>query len=863
MNHWKKAALAAAVFLVAGCGVTSPGDWPELRQNPRLTGIQPLAGSLRAAPSCVGSFDLGRSVPSLTAVAGPNGDVVGIGIVANALRCFNADGTPRWTCHPPGLNFTALTAAGDLDGDGKTEALLSAGRPGAPYGAAALVSLDDGRLLWRCDIEPMSYVWYLHTDRYLPGTASKQIVVLMQGYPPDPKNGYIALFAFDTPGAPPVQKWRYDFSEYTCFPTLLTTDLDGDGAREIAVQTHSRMWLLDAATGALKQFCAWDVSPANVRSYGHTAFTDLDGDGREDFLCIANFAQHHEVLLNRGGALEKAWSHGWPESVTTGKVSTVWAEPPQADVDGDGGLEIVLSMHNSESENAWLLRVYDAVTGALKYRVPGVIAAACADTNGDGAAEILTNASSDPTGTALSGARLYAVRGGAPELVWRDATAKAVAPLPDAGSAGAPVARVERDGGTHAVVWDGEGVSLRPWTPPPSPPAPVLQPPPAVAGPPFPSVLAADVNTDGVNEVLLFQEPRVRVLSFSGGVFAEAGEFSSSCEPVVADLDGDAKAEVVTALATPTGPPVVEAVTPALGGRRLWRTEFPAPDRAGLPQPRKAYLRTGRFTGRDAPDLYLWAGTPVVRSAALDGATGRILWDKGETPGLERYWGPSVNLASVIDFDGDGKEDLVFTNPDYYCVASGPTGEPLFGPLFPPDIFKQPSQGLYTFPAILAERRGPPTVCLVSGHYFQGAMSLRAAPHWHALPAPGDNRTACEAFLRLSDGAWLMGFGRQNGNFACVNVSDGSTRWELPVQASCSDPAVCDVDGDGTQEFVFGTSHGALLAVGDDRGRPRVLWTVDVGAGAGAPVIADITGDGKVEIVLPTADGWVHMFGAE
>ena len=132
MNHWKKTALAAAVFLAAGCGVTSPGDWPEPRQNPRLTGIQPLAGSLRAAPSCVGSFDLGRSTPSLTAVAGPSGDVVGIGIVANALRCFNADGSPRWTCHPPGLNFTALTAAKDLDGDGKAEALLSAGRPGAP-----------------------------------------------------------------------------------------------------------------------------------------------------------------------------------------------------------------------------------------------------------------------------------------------------------------------------------------------------------------------------------------------------------------------------------------------------------------------------------------------------------------------------------------------------------------------------------------------------------------------------------------------------------------------------------------------------------------------------------------------------------
>jgi hypothetical protein len=73
-----------------------------------------------------------------------------------------------------------------------------------------------------------------------------------------------------------------------------------------------------------------------------------------------------------------------------------------------------------------------------------------------------------------------------------------------------------------------------------------------------------------------------------------------------------------------------------------------------------------------------------VRSVVLDGVTGALLWETGEAPNLERYWGPSVNLAAAYDYDGDGKEDLVFTNPDYYCVAAGPTGGLLLGPLFPP-----------------------------------------------------------------------------------------------------------------------------------------------------------------------------------
>src|SRR5207249_5777285 len=142
-------------------------------------------------------------------------------------------------------------------------------------------------------------------------------------------------------------------------------------------------------------------------------------------------------------------------------------------------------------------------------------------------------------------------------------------------------------------------------------------------------------------------------------------------------------------------------------------------------------------------------------------------------PGTERYFAPTVNLAAVYDVNGDGCDDLVFTNPDYYCVTSGPTGEALVGPAFPPRIFNQLSQGLYTFPAILDEPHGEPTVCLVDGHYFVGVMTAHAHPVWYRLPEVGEARTGAEGFLRLPDGRWLMGFGRQDGRFACVEVATG------------------------------------------------------------------------------------------
>lgn len=832
-----------------------PGDWPEPRQNFHLTGIQPLPGAMKTAPELSARFDLGRTSPNVTPVTLPDGSVVGLALVAGRLLCFEQSGALRWESHPPGLNFSAIVTTEDLNGDGTMEILLKAGRPAEPYGAAALVALDNGNLIWRYDVDPMSYAWYLYADRYLPDRDDKQFVVIMHGYPPDEENGYIAFFRFEEEEPQPAQQWRYNFDDYTCFPSLLRTDLDGDGVQELAVETHSRMWFFDVVSGAMKHFAQWDVSPANVRSYGLVKFVDLNKDGREDFLCIANFAQHHEVLLNVDGKMEKAWSYGWPESVTTGKVVTTWPEPPDVDVDGDGDLEIVVSMYNSEDENAWLTRVYDAVTGELQYRIPGVIAVSTADVNGDGSWDILANVSKDPTRADLDGAQLISCAEGVKTL-WEDADATVISP------AGNGTPRVTKASATFALALDNNGgFALTSWTTPTPPERPEFHNIPSVVGPAMPKVLVADLTGDAAHEVVLYQEPSVRVLSLDNNAFKTQYESESTSVPVIADLDGDGVNEIVETDVASGHQPSIQARS--LGGepKTIWHAELPPPDRIGLPATtRPAYVRKGHFTGGKTPDLYFWAGTPLVRSAVIRGETGDMLWDKGETPNLERYWGPSVNQASVYDFNGDGREDLVFTNPDYYCVADGPTGEPLLGPLHPPQIFDQPSQGLYTLPAILDHSEGGPVVCLVAGHYFQAAMSLHAAPMWYKLPPAGEARCAEEGFMRLPDGSWLMGFGRQNGNFACLDVSDGTVRWELPVDASCTDVATCDIDGDGQPEFVFGTSHGQLYAVRDAGDHAVVVWQVALSAGAGAPIAADVNADGLSDIIVPTNDGYVNLF---
>jgi outer membrane protein assembly factor BamB len=330
----------------------------------------------------------------------------------------------------------------------------------------------------------------------------------------------------------------------------------------------------------------------------------------------------------------------------------------------------------------------------------------------------------------------------------------------------------------------------------------------------------------------------------------------------LADLDGDGQIEAVTGQAGPNRAPCFQARNLAGGENLLWEKDLPSTDRTGLPQPRPLYLRSGSFLGREASDVYAWIGTPVVRSGVLRGDNGDWIWDKGQIPENERYWGPSVNFASVWDFDEDGAEDLVFTNPDYFCIASGTSGELLAGPDFPPEIFKQTSQGLYTFPAILGRGESVPLVALVGGHYFQGVMTLDRQPLWYDQPPVGENRSGFEAFLQDEAGRWLLGMGRQNGEFACLEAATGKTLWEIDTGATCSSPAVVDVEGDGLMEFVFGTSHGELLAVGvDSSDAPRKVWEKPLPSGAGDPIAADLDGDGRCDLAVPLANGEVWVLG--
>jgi hypothetical protein len=233
------ALLHPGAWLAAAASAPKPiepaGTWPVPRQNRRLTSLQPLPGRMSVAPQSAAELAFPREQGALSGLTSKADGVVDRALVTanGGLRCYRLDGSLLWEAHPPGLNFESLIAAEDLDGDGRVELALAAGRPTQPFGAVVLVDAQSGKVLYQYDVEPMSYWWTMKVDRFLPQGPGKQILVCEHGYPPDAKCGYLAMLAFEKPGEQPRLLWRYDFDHYTCFPTLLTADVDGDGVHEI------------------------------------------------------------------------------------------------------------------------------------------------------------------------------------------------------------------------------------------------------------------------------------------------------------------------------------------------------------------------------------------------------------------------------------------------------------------------------------------------------------------------------------------------------------------------------------------------------------------------------------------------------
>ena len=114
------------------------------------------------------------------------------------------------------------------------------------------------------------------------------------------------------------------------------------------------------------------------------------------------------------------------------------------------------------------------------------------------------------------------------------------------------------------------------------------------------------------------------------------------------------------------------------------------------------------------------------------------------------------------------------------------------------------------------------------------------------------------------DGRLCLGFGRANGVFTCLDGATGAELWTLALQSTTTDTVSCDIDGDGREEFITGTTDGRILALGAGAdGKGEIRWSVNLGFAVGNPVVADVDGDGTVEVLAMCGDGNLVCIGKD
>ena len=111
-------------------------------------------------------------------------------------------------------------------------------------------------------------------------------------------------------------------------------------------------------------------------------------------------------------------------------------------------------------------------------------------------------------------------------------------------------------------------------------------------------------------------------------------------------------------------------------------------------------------------------------------------------------------------------------------------------------------------------------------------------------------------------GKMFVGICHANGALTCYEGANGKEVWSLPLNSTTSDIVSCDIDGDGREEFITGTTDGRLIAVGTGGdGKGYIKWALPLGSALGNPVVADVDGDGLPEILVVTGDGSLVCVG--
>ncbi len=819
----------------------------------------------------------------------------------------------------------------DLDGDGVQERFTVSERTISVFDTS-------GHELWSQTVDGHPLGNQVRVCRLFPDRSDQQIITFSSRMDSGDGQGY--CFSFEHGAKDGQLEWTTGPLTGYHAATLVIDDVDGDGTQEIITAPHYRVQIFNGTTGVLKAEVPWDVG----RNYGVLVTRLRPGTQYKDVFIVCDFVLHVDCIRFDGQQWSHAWGHKYfdPAAPSTGGRQKYLRVGPQpiVDLDGDGIDEMAYMLVDADIDDTWHLVILDTATGNAEVDLPGIWVWSVTDLDRDGRTEIVytpTQQKRPATYCDLHVAHLQdgkladigVLQNVRPLLntVRLPLLADSIA---DEGLVDVLSSDVNHDGtdelfavrkSQESSVGDSligasitkDGVWKNVWTY--ATPHHILnlvhmhqgideeqsftirdlsddrdlivsatgavmtQEDSGQPGGFSTMPIVADLDGDSRNEIIV-QNAAGRILALSAGtipgeplrvVWSVPGVAMNASPgyarngalcPQATDLNGDGKPEVLFAVEDAHGASALRCVDG--DGRVLWTHSFEGCPWGGL-QAGVNFWASGRFRGQQQGlDVYVDVHRRSKASNEgfmLDGTSGKTLWHQTNLVADSMAMPFGGGLPAIADINQDGIDDLVQEFWSIYGVVSGDTGRPLFPPAPLQNVGFFGRWIAYSSPTIAdLDADGQLDVYLNSASYARGGYAAVKADGTPLWVEFHDNAQGSNGFGPVGD---FDGDGKLD---LAIGVLDGTLVCLNAADGSRKWTRTMNISRDIVAGDINNDGTSELVFGGDGKihavcgSDGKSVWSVDA---SGSPIIADVNGDGWAEILAVGLDSKLRIVGSK
>ena len=521
-------------------------DWPMWRLDRHNTGVSNIIGPF-VEPSIRWKFFLGGSAnQSVVFDINSDGNNENIVLAGGKILVFNSDGSLLWQTSPSAI--TKIEGIYDFDNDGNFEVLASTSSPPT----LLIYSGSTGNIAWKhVFVEPAQGVGsYGIVVDDLDNSSDGKLEIFC--WPSISPHGFAFSFSSGIALGKEIWRAYASEPGDGYIAPVASADIDADGETEVIIATLGSIYIYNGSTGKTETRFAFKGGSSGRNYGKLNIVNIDEDELLEVVMLADNLDEHISVIDNSEAGFKLQWNKYYEYSYPEDNKELRFTLNSISDFDQDGKTEIAGSFYNDTGDESWHMMVFDALTGNVELDKPGYYYWGSEDVDGDGVMELIVGQESSRRPTngnleALEGDNSYSAKWSVSDysIVMNPSPNKSPNINSTSGIPEVYLMDYDKDGiseivfykaGSSIVVADGSSsnlndeVSLR------------------TSSQSFNLISIGDLG--GVDEAMEFvltgSDGMLRVLTAEGTeiIAKEVGTYKQG-KPIVADLDSDGNKEVL------------------------------------------------------------------------------------------------------------------------------------------------------------------------------------------------------------------------------------------------------------------------------------------------------------------------------